>query len=245
MRSKEAAGSGTVILDGQEIPYAVVYSSRRKSWAIEVKPNATVIVHMPQQIPSEKVKKLVDAKADWIFTQVQKYTARTTISRGYTNGETLPFFGTEYPVIRKSGNSTRAEFTNGQFIITVPDTFTEGEQTKLARVMMIMLYRRIGTAPLEEIISRYAPLAGVAPPKLRIQQQEWKWGCCTPKNGIIINASVFFGPKIVIEYIVVHELSHLRFRHHQKTFWAEVGRLMPNYCDAEAILKTDGWKFVF
>ena len=56
---------------------------------------------------------------------------------------------------------------------------------------------------------------------------------------------ILLAPAIVAEYIVVHELAHLRFRHHQKIFWDEVGRLMPGYRDAEKILKTEGWKFVF
>ncbi|HJK15028.1 MAG TPA: M48 family metallopeptidase, partial [Methanocorpusculum sp.] len=108
-----------------------------------------------------------------------------------------------------------------------------------------MLYRRIGISPLEEIIRHYSPLVGVDPPILRIRMQKRKWGCCTPKNGIIVNARILLAPKIVAEYIVVHELVHLRFRHHQKTFWNEVERLMPTYRDAETILKNDGWKFVF
>jgi hypothetical protein len=75
--------------------------------------------------------------------------------------------------------------------------------------------------------------------------QEKKWGCCTPKNGIIINARVFLAPKIVAEYLVVHEVAHLRFRHHQKTYWDEVERLMPDYRKAERLLREDGWKWIF
>lgn len=245
MRSEEVTGSGVILHNGQEISYTVIYSNRQKSWTIEVKPDATVIVRMPQSVPPEKVKKLVETKTDWITSQVQKYSARPSPIRRYTNGETLPFLGEEYPIIRKTGSPAKAELVNGQFLITIPDNFSETEQTAIARDLTVMLYRRIGIAPLEKIIQHYAPLAEIAPPKLRIRLQERKWGCCTPKNGIIINARILLAPELVAEYIVVHELAHLRFRHHQKTFWNEVERLMPNYRDAEKLLKTDGWKFVF
>ena len=245
MRSEDVTGSGTITHNGQEIPYTVIYSDRSRSWAVEVKTNASVIVRMPQNIPPEKVRKLVETKSEWIAHQVQKYASRPPIVRSYTDGETLPFLGEEYPVVRKNGSPAKAEFTGGQFLITVPENFPPGDQTAIARDLIIMLYRRIGEAPLEEIIRRYAPLAGVEPPRLRVRLQERKWGCCTPKNGIIINARILLAPAIVAEYIVVHELAHLRFRHHQKTFWDEVGRLMPGYRDAEKILKTEGWKFVF
>jgi len=245
MRSDEVTGLGTITCNGHEIPYTVIYSNRRKSWAIEVKTDASVIVRMPQSIPPEKVRKLVETKSEWIAAQVQKYSSRPRITRSYTDGETLPFLGEEHPVIRKTGSPAKAEFTDGRFLITIPDGFTETDQTAIARDLTVMLYRRIGTDPLEEIIQHYAPLAEVASPRLRIRLQERKWGCCTPKNGIIINARILLAPKIVAEYIVVHELAHLRFRHHQKTFWNEVERLMPEYRDAEKILKTDGWQFVF
>lgn len=245
MRSEEVPGLGIITCNGHKIPYTVIYSDRRKSWAVEVKTDASVIVRMPQSIPPEKVKKLVETKSEWIAYQVQKYSARPQIIRSYTDGETLPFLGREYPVIRKTGSPAKAEFTSDQFLITIPNGFTETDQTAVARDLIIRLYRRIGTAPLEEIILQYAPLAEIAPPRLRIRLQERKWGCCTPKNGIIINARILLAPKIVAEYIVVHELAHLRFRYHQKTFWNEVERLMPEYRNAETILKTDGWQFVF
>ena len=233
MRSGKATCPGTVTCNGQEIPYTIIYSDRSRSWAIEVKADASVIVRMPQNIPPEKVKTLVETKSEWISQQVQKYTSRAQISRRYTDGETLPFLGQDYPIIRKTGDHAKAEFTDGLFYITLPDGFTEFDQTVLARDLIIMLYRRVGAAPLEDIINHYSPLAGVDP------------GCCTPKNGIIVNVRILLAPKIVAEYIVVHELAHLRFRHHQKTFWNEVERLMPTYRNAEKILKNDGWKFVF
>lgn len=245
MRSEDATGTGSVFLNGQEISYTIIYSSRRRSWAVQVKPDATVIVRMPQMVPPDLAKKLVDTKAEWIFPQVGKYTTRTPIVRRYADGETLPFLGTEYPILRQTGAPAKTGRSNAAFVITVPTGFSPEDTIHTSREMMILLFRRMGTKPLEEIIARYAPIAGVEPPKLRIRHQEHKWGCCTPKNGIIINVRVLLAPKIVAEYIVVHELAHLGFRHHQKTFWDEVERLMPEYCTAEKLLKTDGWKFVF
>ncbi|HJJ99874.1 MAG TPA: DUF45 domain-containing protein, partial [Methanocorpusculum sp.] len=100
MRSEKAACPGTVTYNGQEIPYTIIYSDRSRSWAIEVKADASVIVRMPQNIPPEKAKTLVETKNEWIYQQVQKYTARVQISRRYTDGETLPFLGKDCPVVR-------------------------------------------------------------------------------------------------------------------------------------------------
>ncbi len=241
----EVTGQDAVVWEGRTIPYTVVYSGRRRSWTIEVKTDGTVVVRMPSSVPPEKVRELVAGKTAWIVKQVEKYTARVPVVRMYRDGELLPFLGQEYPVVRQTGETAKAEFSGTGFVITLPAGLVPDEERLFARDMVILLYRRMGLAPLQEIIARYAPAAGVEPPNLRIRVQERKWGCCTPKNGIIVNARVLLAPRIVAEYIVVHELAHLRFRHHQKSFWDEVERLMPNYREAESMLKSDGWKFVF
>lgn len=241
----EVPGQDTVVCGDRVIPYTVVYSGRRRSWTIEVKADGTVLVRMPSGVAPEKVRELVTGKSAWIVKQVDTYAARVPVVRMYRDGEMLPFLGTEYPVIRQTGDTARAEFSGTAFVLTLPAGLSPEEEQLLAQDLVILLYRRIGLAPLQEIIGRYAPVAGVEPPNLRIRLQERKWGCCTPKNGIIVNARVLLAPRIVAEYIVVHELAHLRFRHHQKSFWEEVGRLMPNYREAEDILKSEGWRFVF
>jgi predicted metal-dependent hydrolase len=236
---------GVLELAGTGIFCTIVYSSRRKSWTIEVRQATSVIVRVPDTMTSGQVHALVQEKTAWILQQAGKFEARQTVSRNYEDGEVLPFLGTGYPVERRHGNTVKAEFTGDAFVITLPDGFSPEDQRLIARDAVTLLYRRIGYPPLAALIEKYAPAAGVAPPKLRLRVQEKKWGCCTPKNGIIINARVLLAPEPVAEYIVVHELAHIRFRHHQKSFWNEVERLMPGYRGAERILKEDGWKFVF
>lgn len=244
-KSEEKDTGNFVELDGKRIGYRIVRSSRRKSWTIEVKQTGEVFVRVPDTLSQEKVQLLVQEKSSWIFQQLEKYEMRLPTLRRYEDGELLPFLGNEYPVHRRVGAAAKAEFTGSSFVITVPDGFSSEDQTLIARDVVMLLYRRIGFSHLQEIVSKYAPLANVSAPKLRIKVQEKKWGCCTPKNGIIINARVLLGPKIVAEYIVVHELAHIRFRHHQKSFWDEVERLMPEYREVERILKEEGWRFVF
>jgi predicted metal-dependent hydrolase len=203
------------------------------------------MIRVPRNIPPERVRRLVETKRDWIVRQVQKHSSCSKITRNYADGETLPLFGQEYPIVRKAGNLAKAEFVNDLFFITIPNNSTKTDQTTMARDLIIMLYQKIGAIHLKDIIQQYAFLAETVPPKYRITLQKRKWGSCTPRNEIIINTRILLAPRIVAEYIVVHELTHLKFRHHQKSFWEEVERFMPKYRDAEEILKNDGWKFVF
>jgi predicted metal-dependent hydrolase len=232
MQSEKITTFGTITCNEREIPYTVIYSDRSRTWGIEVRPDLSINIRVPRNIPPGSVRKLVETKRDWIVRQVQKYSSRPRITRNYTDGETLPLLGQEYLIVRKTGNLAKAEFVNDLFFITIPNNFTETDQATMAHDLIIMLYQEIGTIHLKDIIQHYAFLAGTVPSKYRITHQKRKWGSCTPKNEIIINTRVLLAPRIVAEYIVVHELTHLKFCHHQKTFWNEVERLMPEYRDA-------------
>jgi len=230
--------------DGQNIPVQIIYSDRRRSWAIEVQTTGDVLIRVPSSVSEKEVMELAQSKAKWIAKQLTKYQIRNVEPRKYETRETIPFFGEELVITRSIGPS-RAEISGENLSISVPGSFSPDDAEKIAKEMVMLLYRRLGPSMLDEYVEKYASLTGVQKPRLRMRFQEKKWGCCTPKNGIIINARVFLAPKIVAEYLVVHEVVHLRFRHHQKTYWDEVERLMPDYREAERLLREDGWKWIF
>lgn len=230
--------------DGQNIPVQIIYSDRRRSWAIEVQTTGDVLIRVPSSVSEKEVMELAQSKAKWIAKQLTKYQIRNVEPRKYETGDMIPFFGEELIITRSIGPS-RAEISGENLSISVPGSFSPDDAEKIAKEMVMLLYRRLGPSMLDEYVGKYASLTGVQKPRLRMRFQEKKWGCCTPKNGIIINARVFLAPKIVAEYLVVHEVVHLRFRHHQKTYWDEVERLMPDYREAERLLREDGWKWIF
>ncbi|WP_319378565.1 SprT family zinc-dependent metalloprotease [uncultured Methanocorpusculum sp.] len=233
-----------VVWHGDIIPIEVIYSDRRRSWAIEVKTTGEVLIRVPTTVSSEKVQEIAQSKAEWIAKQQAIFQNRNLKPRNYGNGEQIPFFGEELTIQRSHGPA-RAEIAGDFLHISTPDSFTPDESEMIARDVVMLLYRRRGIAALDLYVEKYAELAGVTKPKLRMRLQKKKWGCCTPKNGIIINARVLLAPKVVAEYLVVHEIVHLRYPHHQKTYWKEVERLMPEYRDVEKLMKTDGWKWEF
>ena len=234
----------SVVWDGQKIPVQIIYSGRRRSWAIEVKTTGEVFIRVPSSVPEQKVMEIAQSKAKWIAKQQEKFQVRAAEPRRYENENTIPFFGDDLIIERRAGPA-RAEISDGRLCLSVPDSFVPDEAEILVRDMVMLLYRRAGPSVLDPFVEKYAGLAGVPKPLLRLRLQERKWGSCTPKNGIIINAKVLLAPKPVAEYLVVHEVTHLRFRHHQKTYWDEVERLMPAYREAERMIKDDGWRWVF
>lgn len=227
-----------------EILPCFVFFSPRRSRQLEVKPNGDVIVRMPDYADMDNVRDFVTEKGDWIVKHRKVFVARTMPKRMYETGDLFPFFGTNLTIERKVGPA-RAQITGDILEISLPAGFEGQDASDLARDVVILLYRRLGLKVLDEFVEKYAGLENVEKPPVRIKLQEQRWGSCTPKNGITINARVLLAPKTVAEYLVAHEVVHLRFRHHRASYWEEVERVMPEYREAERLLKEDGWSYVF
>lgn len=230
-----------VVFDGEDIPLTIIRSARRKTIGLTVKESGEVILRIPPHVTEEKAVSFAQSKAEWIVRHRLKFHSRTQVERFYADGEKIPFLGRELTIRRIEGDKVRAEILEGELLLTGP----AGTGTDVFREAVVFLFRREGVKLLRPLVLEVARAAGVEPPMLRVREQQRKWGCCTPKNGIILNVRVLLAPEPVIRYLVVHEVAHLEHRHHLDSFWAEVERLMPEFQDAERILKEQGWMWIF
>lgn len=235
----------SIIFEGKEYQITPVWSAKRRTLGITVKTDGTILLRIPLGYPLEDALSFAQSKAAWIAEHTERFRAREVFHRRYADGDEISFFGKIYTIRRGAGKTVRASFSGDELILSVPEDFSETEAEDACRTAVIFLFRREGTAVLKPFAEKYANLCGVAVPPLRVRVQERKWGCCTPKNGIIINVKMMLAPQFAAEYLIVHEVAHLKYRNHQAEFWAEVKRLMPEYEKAEEILKKDGWTWEF
>jgi len=231
----------SVMFAGEEIPITVVRSARRRTVGITVKESGEVILRIPPHVTEDEALFFAQEKAEWIFRHREKFAARERVVREYADGDVMPFFGRKLTISRVEGPVVRAEIAGDTLRLTGPF----GTDASVFREAVIFLFRREGLKLLRPLVAEVSAAAGVLPPEIRIREQKGKWGCCTPKNGIIFNVRVLLSPLPVIRYLAVHEVVHVKHRHHQESFWAEVERIMPQFRDAERLLKEQGWTWVF
>ena len=86
----------------------------------------------------------------------------------------------------------------------------------------------------------YAEVMGVTPAKVRISSAKTRWGSCSAKGNLNFNALLMLMPKEVIDYVVVHELCHLREMNHSDRFYREIARVMPDYEERQRWLRENG-----
>ena len=87
------------------------------------------------------------------------------------------------------------------------------------------------------IVERWALKMNLTPTKITFRKTKRRWGSCSSKNELSFTSSLIQLPLECIEYIVVHELSHIKHKHHQKDFWLHVKKFMPDFKEHERVLK--------
>lgn len=90
---------------------------------------------------------------------------------------------------------------------------------------------------IPERVKRFADMMGVGYNKITVRRQKTRWGSCSSKKNLSFNCALLLYPEELLDYVIVHELCHLKFMNHSKEFWAEVGKYMPDYKSRRDLLK--------
>ena len=168
-----------------------------------------------------------------------------------------------YRLVRSNRKTVAIQIKNGEVIVRAPqraplryiEEFLESKRDWIEKGIAMQTaaqqyppftteeVRTMADAALVDIpqrVARLAPLVGVTYGRITIRNQRTKWGSCSSKGNLNFNCVLMLSPEWVRDYIVVHELCHLKEMNHSPDFWAEVARICPGYKEAEAWLKANG-----
>lgn len=240
--------SGSVRIDGEDIPYYTVVNRRRKRIAIAIRDDLGIEVRSPTPLSKETAKAAIVEHEDWIRRARRKKAAlaEEMPPRQYLDGDTIPFQGRLLTIRHyESDDGIRAAITKGELHINIPPgTIPEQSTNAIRSAVMDCYYHEI--LPIAEEIGRCSAEAiGVSPPVVRFGYQKSRFGSCTPKNGIIINLRIAQAPPELLEYTIVHEVCHLVEKNHQKPFWDLVGSVLPGYAAVHRQLQKEGMQYFF
>lgn len=104
------------------------------------------------------------------------------------------------------------------------------------------VYIRKAKETITKRTSYFARLMGVSYRNITIREQKTRWGSCSSEKNLNFNWKLILAPPGVLDYVVVHELCHLKEMNHSKAFWDEVGKVMPEYETYKLWLKENGWR---
>ena len=184
-------------MDLDDRTHIEVIRSKRKTLAIEIRPDMRVVVRAPEKIPQNEIMKFVEEKKKWIKKHlVQMY-----------------FKAEEIKKQKKEPALTNADIEKlcQKALSVIPDK-----------------------------VKYYAEIMGVTYGRITIRNQKTRWGSCSSKGNLNFNCLLMLMPDKVLDYVVVHELCHLKQMNHSKKFWKEVERYMPDYKNYKKWLNENG-----
>ena len=221
---------GSVRFGGTTIQYHVRRSARRRKTVDITVDGAGVQVAVPQDTPDEDVRAIVLRRAPWILAHAPEALLEAP-PKGFVSGETLPYLGRNVRMVVVVGDvpSPEVRFDHWRLRITVPRDLSEGNRSGCIRRAVVAWYRRRAEARLATIVERWWPrFGGREPYRLLIRDQRQRWGSCAPDGTLRFNWRLATLRPDLAEYVVVHELAHLRVRNHSTEFWNLLSRAMPD-----------------
>ncbi|MBL0201323.1 MAG: M48 family metallopeptidase [Chitinophagaceae bacterium] len=216
-----------------KIDYSIKYSVR-KTISIIVERDRTVVVRAPLNTNKEIIETEINKRKFLLFQKInhpQKYTLPKG-RKEFVSGEALLYFGKYYKLEVSDKVFEGIEF-DSKFIISRP-------HQKEAKQLFKIWYIKQAEDKIIPKVKNYAQQLGVNYQKIAILDLKYRWGSCTPKDNINFNWRLIKAPGFVIDYIIVHELTHLIESNHTPEFWNIVSIQLPHYDKAKEWLKENG-----
>ena len=212
-----------------QVAYTIRRSARRKKTvAVTVDPTGGVLLVAPEHFATSRLDAVVRRKAAWIVQRLRRVQShdQPLSPREFVSGESVLYLGRHYRLKVNPNATGDAKLRGGWLHVPAP---AGALQTADVRAALVSWLRRHAAERLPERVEAWRPKAGVAMPPVIIADQQKRWGSCDRTGTIRLNWRIIQAPMRLVDYVVVHELVHLRHRGHGRDYWQAVGRVMPDY----------------
>ena len=215
----------------------VIRTGRRKTASVRVQ-EGKVSVAVPQSLSDLRIEALLEKKARWIREKLLlQEKAEPVTPKEYVSGESFTYLGRNYRLKVESGKPVSVKLKQGRLWVRVPGGRNNPEKVKAA---LTQWYRTHAEQKLKEKAERYAEIIGVSPSAVGIKTFKSRWGSCDNRGLVQFNWKVIIAPNRIVDYLVVHELCHLKQHNHSPKFWKCVESVFPDYRGCREWLKENG-----
>ena len=211
------------------IDYNLFYCERR-SMEIAVHPDCTVVVKAPAGSGISLIEQKVMKRARWILQQqnyFRQFTPKTP-RRCYVNGETHLYLGKQYRLKIAQADENSVKLSRGFFHITLREEPNQERAKKLLSRWYSEKASRQFNDSLERCWPRFTRFA-FPKPAISIKRMQKRWGSLSDSGTVTLNTNLVKAPKECIDYVVIHELCHLKYRDHSPEFYKLLDAVIPGW----------------
>jgi predicted metal-dependent hydrolase len=195
--------------------------SRRKTIALVVEHDGTLTVRAPLHAARREIVGFVLKNAGWIERTRQRMSSLLVKPKRFVDGESFLLLGSAYDLKLVPPQRPALQFENGFFL-------SRSAQDR-AEESFVHWYKVRAYQIICAQVDEYAKQHGFSPKQVKITSAKTRWGSCSPNGTLNFTWRLVMAPIEVIDYVVVHELAHLRVKNHSKKFWKVVESILPGY----------------
>ena len=201
--------------------------TRRKSIALEVKPDARLIVRAPQRLPFRDIRDFVTEKESWIREKQEIFRVKQEEAgpRDFSDGSEFLYLGTKYRLQIIDGAIFPLVFDGG-FLLS-------SGCVERARELFSDWYREQAAEIFPQRAARLSAYSGLGFNKVNISDARTQWGSCSFRGNLNFSWRLVMAPAEVIDYIIIHELVHIEIRNHGSDFRSRLQSLLPDWKERE------------
>ena len=232
-----------VRIQGTDIEYRVMKTRRNRYIRLTVSGRSGVRVSAPWGVPERDLHAMVREKGEWILDRLRHFRElelRQPRWR-YADGQQVLIGGTwrTLRVVSWEWNAGKVSLENGEMIVRVPFRFLRDE--RVIADLFIRWLRRWAQQEIPRRVAHFAKQTGLEPARLSIRAQRSKWGSCSADGNVNLNMRLMLAPPEVLDYVIIHELAHLRELNHSPRFWRLVERFCPDRARHQKWLREHTW----
>jgi predicted metal-dependent hydrolase len=213
--------------------------------------NRNLIVRSPKDTAEAKIKEVLKKKTSWILSKLKEMDKIKPApkEKEFMTGEKLTYLGRRYRLEVSEADISKVEVKlyQGKFMINYPEILNEDDKQRREEIKdaLIEWYREHAKEKIKERVEKYKTKLDVEPNNVVVKKQKKRWGSCSSKGNLNFNWKIIMAPMSIVDYLVVHELTHLIHDNHSRDFWNIVGAIIPEVKDKREWLKINGRMFNF
>ncbi len=229
----------TVATDRGPVAFDLSFSAR-KTLTLRIQAGGAITVDAPLRTRLRDIDSFVQLRAAWIEKHLQAVRERPSNERQYIEGERWFYLGEAYPLHIEADHIERVALRAGVLTVGVRDPVDR----ERVRALLARWYRRRALEVFNErlkLCGEWVKPLGLDAPPLKIRRMKSRWGSCSSHGAITLNLNLVQASAPLIDYVIVHELCHLREFNHSPPFWALVASVIPDWKARRKALNRSGY----
>lgn len=220
--------------------YQLKRSSRRRTLEVQIK-NGAVFVRAPVQVGPREIQRFLSTRRDWINRKLaeQQQCLAEYPPREFTNNATWWWLGEAVSLVMLQGPVNQVALNGNTLCVQLNRRALNTTASTVPRLLETW-YKEQAHAMLSQKALALASAMGLNFREVRIRKTKSRWGHCTSQGVLQFNWLIVQAPESVIDYLVAHEVSHLKHFNHSRAFWQMVASVCPDYQQQRQWLKQNG-----